>query len=78
LALADAVVDRIADVLESVQVELQTLSKCIFDERKEQRTDLQQIIQQLGQNRSLLSQLGESLFSSTRLLAFYRLHANEP
>ena len=78
LALADAVVDRVADVLESVQVELQTLSKCIFDERKEQRTDLQQIIQQLGQNRSLLSQLGESLFSSTRLLAFYRLHANEP
>lgn len=78
LALADAVVDRIADVLESVQVELQTLSRCIFDERKEQRTDLQQIIQQLGQHRSLLSQLGESLFSSTRLLAFYRLHANEP
>ncbi|WP_417776330.1 magnesium transporter CorA family protein [Stutzerimonas xanthomarina] len=78
LALADAVVDRIADVLESVQVELQTLSRCIFDERKEQRTDLQQIIQQLGQHRSLLSQLGESLFSSSRLIAFYRLHANEP
>ncbi|WP_313088697.1 magnesium transporter CorA family protein [Pseudomonas sp.] len=78
LALADAVVDRIADVLESVQVELQTLSRCIFDQRKEQRTDLQQIIQRLGQHRSLLSQLGESLFSSTRLIAFYRLHANEP
>lgn len=78
LALADAVVDRIADVLESVQVELQTLSRCIFDKRKEQRTDLQQIIQQLGQNRSLLSQLGESLFSSNRLIAFYRLHAGEP
>ncbi|WP_404439558.1 magnesium/cobalt transporter CorA [Stutzerimonas chloritidismutans] len=78
LALADAVVDRIADVLESVQVELQTLSRCIFDKRKEQRTDLQQIIQQLGQHRSLLSQLGESLFSSNRLIAFYRLHANEP
>jgi magnesium transporter len=78
LALADAVVDRIADVLESVQVQLQTLSRCIFDVRKEQRTDLQQIIQQLGQHRSLLSQRGESVFSSTRLLAFYRLHANEP
>ncbi len=78
LALADAVVDRIADVLESVQVELQTLSRCIFDQRKEQRTDLQQIIQRLGQHRSLLSQLGESLFSSARLIAFYRLHANEP
>lgn len=78
LGLADAVVDRIADVLESVQVELQTVSRCIFDQRKEQRTDLQQIIQRLGQHRSLLSQLGESLFSSNRLLAFYRLHANEP
>jgi magnesium transporter len=77
LALSDAVVDRIADVLESVQIELQTLSRCIFDKRKEQRTDLQQIIQQLGQHRSLLSQLGESLFSSSRLIAFYRLHANE-
>ena len=77
LALADAVVDRIADVLESVQVELQTLSRCIFDQQKDQRTDLQQIIRRLGQHRSLLSQLGESLFSSNRLIAFYRLHANE-
>jgi magnesium transporter len=77
LGLADAVVDRIADVLESVQVQLQTLSRCIFDERKEQRTDLQQIIQQLGQHRSLLSQLGESLFSSSRLIAFYRLHVGD-
>ena len=78
LALADAVVDRIADVLESVQVELQALSRRIFDERKEHRRDLQQIIQQLGQHRSLLSQLGESLFSSSRLIAFYRLHAGDP
>ena len=78
LALADAVVDRIADVLESVQIELQTLSRCIFDKQKEQRTDLQQIIQRLGLHRSLLSQLGESLFSSSRLIAFYRLHANDP
>ena len=78
LALADAVVDRIADVLESVQVELQTVSRCIFDQRKEQRTDLQQIIQRLGQHRSLLSQLGESLFSANRLIVFYRLHADEP
>ncbi len=77
LGLADAVVDRIADVLESVQGELQTLSRCIFDKRKEQRTDLQQIIQQLGQHRSLLSQLGESLFSSNRLIAFYRLHVGD-
>ncbi|QGZ29594.1 magnesium transporter CorA family protein [Stutzerimonas stutzeri] len=78
LALADAVVDRVADVLEGVQAELQTLSRRIFDERKEQRRDLQRIIQQLGQHRSLLSQLGESLFSSSRLIAFYRLHAGEP
>ena len=78
LALADAVVDRIADVLEGVQIELLALSRRIFDERKEQRRDLQQIIQQLGQHRSLLSQLGESLFSSSRLIAFYRLHAGEP
>ncbi|MCQ4257341.1 magnesium transporter CorA family protein [Stutzerimonas stutzeri] len=77
LGLADAVVDRIADVLENVQIQLQTLSRCIFDKQKDQRTDLQQIIQQLGQHRSLLSQLGESLFSSSRLIAFYRLHANE-
>lgn len=78
LGLADAVVDRIADVLEGVQVQLQALSRRIFDERKEQRRDLQLIIQQLGQHRSLLSQLGESLFSSSRLIAFYRLHAGEP
>ncbi|MCJ0974706.1 magnesium transporter CorA family protein [Pseudomonas sp. PS1] len=77
VGLADAVVDRIADVLESVQVQLQALSRRVFDERKTQRTDLQQVIQQLGQHRSLLSQLGESLFSASRLTAFYRLHADD-
>lgn len=77
LGLADAVVDRVADVLESVQVQLQELSRRIFDHPDEKRTDLEQIIQQLGQHRSLLSQLGESLFSSSRLIAFYRLHGGD-
>lgn len=74
LGLADAVVDRVADVLENVQAQLQVLSRCIFDDPNDKRTDLEQIIQRLGQHRSLLSQLGESLFSSSRLMAFYRLH----
>jgi magnesium transporter len=78
LALADAIIDRVADVLEIVQIQLQALSKGVFDERKERRTDLLQILKQLGQHRSLLSQLGESLFSSSRLIAFYRLHIGEP
>lgn len=77
LALADAVVDRIADVLENVQVQLQALSRCVFEDPDDKRTDMEQVIQQLGLHRSLLSQLGESLFSSSRLIAFYRLHGGD-
>lgn len=77
LGLADAVVDRVADVLENVQAQLQVLSRCIFDDPTDKRTDLERIIQRLGQHRSLLSQLGESLFSSSRLMAYYRLHGGD-
>ncbi len=78
LGLADAVVDRVADVLEIVQGQLQALSRAVFNSGKAHRTDLLQILQQLGQHRSLLAQLGESLFSSNRMIAFYRLHVGEP
>lgn len=78
LGLADAIIDRVADVLEVVQAQLQALSCKVFEAQQEKRADLLQTIQALGQHRSLLSQLGESLFSSSRLIAFYRLHVGEP
>lgn len=78
LGLADAVVDRVADVLEIVQGQLQVLSADIFTCEKGRRADLQQVLMQLGLHRKLLAQLGESLFSASRLIAFYRLHVGEP
>ncbi|WP_028241446.1 magnesium transporter CorA family protein [Stutzerimonas azotifigens] len=78
MALLDAIVDRVADVLEAVQLQLNGLSQRIFEEERERRGELQHILRELGQHRSLLTQLGESLFSGTRLMAYYRLHVGDP
>lgn len=74
VVLLDALVDRVADVLEVIQVQLNALSRRVFG-AGEGRADLQQVLHQLGQHRSLLAQLGESLFSISRLITYYRQHA---
>ena len=82
VSLMDAVVDRIADVLESVQGQLDTLSRDIFTDHGElprsrvPKTDLQQIVKQLGRTNSLLSKLNESLLSVSRPLAYFRQSGN--
>ena len=78
IGLIDAIVDRIADVLESVQVDLSALSTQVFDEHRDEPADLQHVLKQLGQFRALLARLGESLFSSGRMIAYYRVHVGEP
>ncbi len=76
IALADAVVDRIADVLETLQAQLNQLSMRIFHDDGE-HADLLKVLKQLGQHRTLLAHLGESLFSANRLLLYYREHFDE-
>ena len=71
MSLVDALVDRIADILEKLQSKLNNLSKNIFDETEGQHTsDLQRTVKQLGQYNSLLAKLSDSLLSIKRMLIF--------
>ncbi|CDF86920.1 magnesium transporter CorA family protein [Pseudomonas sp. QL9] len=81
--LLDSVVDRIADVLEEVQAQLDTLSRDIFTEHNGElpksrlpKTDLQQIVKHLGRSNSLLSKLNGSLLSVGRPVAYFRQGSN--
>lgn len=83
VGLLDAVVDRIADVLEAVQGQLDALSRDIFTEHSGElprsrlpKTDLQQIVKHLGRSNSLLSKLNGSLLSVSRPLAYFRQGGN--
>jgi magnesium transporter len=78
VTLMDSVVDRIADVLETVQQQLDTLSNGIFREGQASggKADLQGIVKQLGRGNSLLSKLNESLLSISRPLAYFRQGSN--
>ncbi|MNN25353.1 Magnesium transport protein CorA [compost metagenome] len=78
----DSIVDRIADVLENVQGQLDTLSREIFAEQPSEggkrapKADLQQIVKHLGRSNSLLSKLNESLLSISRPLGYFRQGGN--
>ncbi|MFV3307040.1 magnesium transporter CorA family protein [Pseudomonas sp. NY15181] len=78
VTLIDSVVDRIADVLETVQQQLDSLSNGIFHEGQASggKADLQGIVKQLGRGNSLLSKLNESLLSISRPLAYFRQGSN--
>jgi magnesium transporter len=81
VGLMEAFVDRIADVLEKVSVDLDDVSQMIFDERyggarrdrqrqlRPQR-DLQAVLKTLGRNEDITSTVRESLLSLTRLIHF--------
>jgi len=76
--LLDSVVDRIADVLEEVQAQLDTLSRDIFTEHSGElpKADLQQIVKHLGRSNTLLSKLNGSLLSVSRPVAYFRQGSN--
>jgi magnesium transporter len=65
--LLDAIVDRIADVLERVQHDMNQVSRTIF---ARQKTDFEEALRNIGLAEGLTSRARESLVSITRLLAF--------
>lgn len=65
--LLDAVVDRIADLLERVQADIQELSRIILSQKK---PDFDRVLRRIGQIQGLTSRLRESLVSIGRLLMF--------
>ncbi|MBM3541395.1 MAG: magnesium/cobalt transporter CorA [Alphaproteobacteria bacterium] len=72
VGLLEAFVDRIADILERVAIDIDRTSRVIFDEANGAgRRDMQSIIRTLGRNEDLASSSRESLLSLTRLVRFH-------
>lgn len=71
MLLVDSVIDRVADILEKLQGNLNKLSKNIFDDDSDPDTaTLQKTVKQLGKYNSLLAKLSDSLLSIRRMLIF--------
>ena len=77
--LLEAFIERIADVLEKVQLELDTVSLKIFPRSNgalASNRDLQAMIQKIGANGDLISKARESLVSFQRLLMYVQQATN--
>jgi magnesium transporter len=76
LGLIEAFVDRLADILERIGVDLDALSRAIFGapnataRQSEQERDLQQILRDLGRLDDLCSTARESMLGLQRLASF--------
>jgi magnesium transporter len=69
--LLDAIVDRVADILERVQIEMETLSREIFvREAGTPKLDFDDVLRRVGRNHALTAQARESLVSMARMLSF--------
>ncbi len=69
--LLDAIVDRVADILERVQGEIDTLSSDIFvRDDSAAKLDFDEVLRRVGQVQALTTQARESLVSIARLLSF--------
>ena len=69
--LLDAIIDRIADLLERVQTDIDTLSREIFPSTDvKKKRDYNAVLRNIGRSHALISQLRESLVSFGRLVSF--------
>jgi len=69
LTLLEAIVDRLADILEQASREIDTISSAIFAQaelKASGKSSFQTVLQQLGQQGDLLSDLRESLMTLSR------------
>jgi magnesium transporter len=76
IGLLEAIVDRIADVLERVGGDVENLSKAIFDHEPGIRLsgeDFSKLLQRVGKNQGRAAKTRDSLVSLNRLLSFLAL-----
>jgi magnesium transporter len=76
LSLIEALIDRMADTLESVAADIDAISRSVFRHRSQngrpsKSRDLAATIEQIGSNGDLLTKLRESLVSINRLLSYH-------
>lgn len=80
VGLLEAVVDRLADVLERVAGDIDTLSRDIFRERakpSDQTRDYQRALVELGRKENVTSKIRDSLVTLDRLFGFLSLQADQ-
>lgn len=74
IALLEATVDRLADIIERVQRDVDAISRDIFQPRPpsaKPRQDLNSLLQKIGRDGDLASNIRDSLFSLLRLSGFF-------
>jgi magnesium transporter len=74
--LLEAVVNRIADVLEKIGSDIETISGTVFQHRRRPH-DFRHELEQIGQGGELVSKARESLVSLQRLLGFLQQSTND-
>jgi magnesium transporter len=84
VGLLETVIDRLADVLERIGADLETLSREIFRAslppklaRLRQERDLQAVLLRVGRNGDLATKTRDSLLGISRMLAFLNLATEE-
>jgi len=73
MQLLDAIIDRMADVLERTGAEVEAVSREIFEQsrtRKPRNEDFQNVLRRLGHKYDLTSKMRESLLTVGRMLTF--------
>jgi len=73
VALLEAIIDRLADVLERVQRDIEAISRNIFQRpgaKPPKSPDLQKMLQEIGRKGDLTSNVRESLFTLHRVATF--------
>jgi magnesium transporter len=75
--LLEAIVNRIADVLEKVGSDAESISSRVFSRRRSHPHDFREELERTGAGGELVSKARESLVSLARLLAFLEQSTNE-
>jgi magnesium transporter len=71
IALLEATVDRLADILERAQRDVDAISREIFQTQSEERRNLTQVLQRIGRKGDFGSNIRDSLVSLQRLAGFF-------
>ena len=73
MALVDVIIDRMADILEKIGADIETISHNIFHGKSVERLgskDFQRVLRQLGGRNDLNGKMRESLLTILRMLSF--------
>ncbi|MCH9626684.1 MAG: Magnesium transport protein CorA [Chlamydiales bacterium] len=81
LNILEAIVDRIADILEMIGAEIDAISTEIFKSKEEgvhNQRELKEVLTHIGKKGDLSTKTRESLEGISRLLIFFSHHVEEP